>query len=339
MGLKPNIPEWKVAQISALHGAGFTQQAISSRLKVSQSSVNKALTRIRERGDFTAREKSGRPRITSRQTDSVMRRIVTADPTASASFIATQLPEGVHPSVHTIRRRLRNDFGLRAYRPARKPLLSRKNIKDRLRFCRAYRQWSMMDWNRVMFSDESLIRQFWRYAPYIRRPVGQRYNRRYTIPAVKISPSSMIWGAISARGPIRLSFVPPKTTVNAHVYINILEDRLCDGMARMHCDVFQHDGAPCHTARIVKGWLNTHGIQLLEPWPGASPDLNPIEHCWARVKSEVAKLRPTSQYDLNVKIRRVWRHHITPAFCKKLVQSMPKRIAAVLKAHGGPSKY
>lgn len=339
MGRKSDIPPHLVAQIAALRDAGFTQQVISARLHVSQSSVHKCLVRMREGGGYNARKRTGRPRMTSGRTDSLIRRIVTANPTASASFIATQLPEDVQPSEWTIRRRLRKDFDLKAYRPARKPLLSTKNIKDRLSFCKAHRSWSVDDWCRVMFSDESQIRQFHSYAPTIRRPPGQRCNKRFTLPSVKHSPSVMVWGVISARGPIELWPVPPKTTVNAAIYQQILEDRLCEGMKDKNCTTFQHDGAPCHKAKRVRDWLNAHNIQLLENWPGSSPDLNPIENCWATVKREVAKLKQKSQSDLLMKVKAVWEEHITEDYCRKLVSSMPSRIAAVLKAKGGHSKY
>jgi len=339
MGRKKDLTPNKVAQIAVLHDAGFTQQRIAERLHVSQSSVQKSLTRLREQGNYKARKRTGRPRMTSPRTDSVIRRIVTANPSATASFIATQLPEGVQPSVWTIRRRLKNDFNLPAYRPAKKPLLSAKNIRDRRNFCSAYRLWTKEEWARVLFSDESLVRQFHSYAPYIRRPPGQRFNKRYTVPTVKFSPSVMVWGAISAHGPLDLWVVPPKVTVNSQVYKQILEERLPNGMLDKMCDKFQHDGAPCHKAQSIRNWLNDHNINVLEGWPGSSPDLNPIENCWSVVKREVAKLKPTSRNDLELKVKAVWQQHITVDFCKKLIDSMPDRIAAVLRANGGHSRY
>ena len=120
MGRKSDISSDKVAQIDILHKEGMSQRTISSKLRISQSSVSKCLARINELGNFKARKRSGRHRVTSRRTDSIIRRIVIANPTASATFIATQLPVADTPSVHTIRRRLTNDFKLKAYSgPAR----------------------------------------------------------------------------------------------------------------------------------------------------------------------------------------------------------------------------
>ena len=41
--------------------------------------------------------------------------------------------------------------------------------------------------------------------------------------------------------------------------------------------LFQHDGAPCHKAKVITKWLGEQNIDILGPWPGNSPDLNPIE--------------------------------------------------------------
>ena len=61
--------------------------------------------------------------------------------------------------------------------------------------------------------------------------------------------------------------------------------------------IFQQDGAPCHTARVCTSWFQQHNVQLLT-WPGNSPDLNPIENLWSRLKRLVMQKRPpTEQQD------------------------------------------
>ena len=62
-------------------------------------------------------------------------------------------------SARPVRQRLLED-GLVSRRATKTPLLSRKNIRDRLIFCKGYSDWTAEDWGKVIFSDESLFRLF-----------------------------------------------------------------------------------------------------------------------------------------------------------------------------------
>ena len=77
----------------------------------------------------------------------------------------------------------------------------------------------------------------------------------------------------------------------------------------------------------------------LDPWLGASPDLNIIENVWSDMKKKVALRSPSTYEELVNFIKEVWTQEITDDYCKRLVDSMPNRISAVLKAHGGTTKY
>ena len=70
------------------------------------------------------------------------------------------------------------------------------------------------------------------------------------------------------------------------------------------CTVFQHDGAPCHRAGPVKHWLAEQDIEVLEPQPGSSLNLNPIENLWLNMKQKVSNMNPTSKADLIAAIKK-----------------------------------
>ena len=339
MGKTKDIASETAAQIVILSEQGAKQKEIANILKVNQSVVSRTLKRYKNTGKYSRNKPSGQPRCTSEQTDRMIHRMAVENPMCSASYIQANLPNEVNVSTRTIRRRLNKEFNLVSYSPAVKPLLSDKNVKDRLIFADKYKDWTADQWRSVMFSDESTIKQFSNYTSHVRRPPGQRYNPKYTVSSVKHSPSVMIWGCISAKQRGGLWFMPPNTTINSPVYLSILKEKLVTFMGINNCTYFQQDGAPCHTSRLVKRWLADNNINLLGPWPGSSPDLNPIENCWAILKKKVSKLKPTSLEDLKTKIINVWCQEITPDYCEKLVASMPDRINAVIKAKGHATKY
>ena len=58
-------------------------------------------------------------------------------------------------SVRCISDHLAKDLKYKSYRAKVKPLITEKNRKDRLSFCREYRGWSLGQWRAVLWSDES----------------------------------------------------------------------------------------------------------------------------------------------------------------------------------------
>lgn len=195
------------------------------------------------------------------------------------------------------------------------------------------------DWDRVIFSDETIVRQFSPNKMSVRRPKNRRYDSRYVSPTVRSSKSIMIWASISSKGRCGIWIMPSGTTMRGSSYRDMLEEKLRPWLTLRNCDIFQHDGAPCHRSTTVRAWLQENGIQVLEPWPGSSPDLNPIENCWVVLKREIRKRKPASLVELRRAILEVWTQDITEELCKSLVHSMPARIRAVLEARGRQTKY
>ncbi len=100
--------------------------------------------------------------------------------------------------------------------------------------------------------------------------------------------------------------------------------------------IFQQDLAPAHTAKSTKSWLNDHGVGVLD-WPANSPDLNPIEnllYCQEEnEKQETKKGRWAEGH-----CQRNLGFHTTSAV-PQTDHLMPRRIEAVIKAKGAPTKY
>ena len=52
------------------------------------------------------------------------------------------------------------------------------------------------------------------------------------------------------------------------------------------------DGARYHTSKAMQAFFETHADRLtIEQLPAYSPDFNPIEHLWKKVKKEATHLK------------------------------------------------
>ena len=91
-------------------------------------------------------------------------------------------------------------------------------------------------------------------------------------------------------------------------------------------------------SKNVTTFLKSKKVKVLD-WPGNSPDLNPIKNLWMVVKNKVAEKQASSAKELKKAIKEVWVKKITPEYCRKLVESMPKRLNDVIKCKGGCTKY
>jgi hypothetical protein len=75
-------------------------------------------------------------------------------------------------------------------------------------------------------------------------------------------------------------------------------------------------------------------------WPGNSPDLNPIETVWSRMKKNLVDHKCTNMEQWRDAIKMVWLEKTEQCdFLQKLVTSMPKRMQEVIDRDGGMTKY
>lgn len=102
---------------------------------------------------------------------------------------------------------------------------------------------------------------------------------------------------------------------------------------------FQQDSTPCHKAHLSDWFLEYGNEFIVLKRPPQPPDLNPKEHLWDVVEQEIhiTDVQPTNLQQLRDAITSVWTK-LSEECLQYLVESMPRRTKADLKAKGGPTR-
>jgi DNA invertase Pin-like site-specific DNA recombinase len=148
----------KKEKSSVLRKEGKSIRLIATQTRVAKSTVATVLQSIEVRLSQDKVPRSGRPKKTTSRLDHKIVRIAENSEKLNAVVIARQLAELnlANISRQTVRRRL-NEANHHGRALVSKPLLKNHHIKARLEFAKKYQNWTVMDWNKVLWSDESKI--------------------------------------------------------------------------------------------------------------------------------------------------------------------------------------
>jgi transposase len=176
---------------------------IADRFHVSPGTVSNIWNRWKATRSVKTKKIPGRPRKTTQGQDRLLVRQVKKDPFMTAVHLRKYAEDhlGVNMAIRTARRILIR-ARLPARIPAKKPWISKKNRVARLKFAREHKDWTVRQWSRILWSDESKNNLFGSDGiRFVRRPAGKRFDKKYTRPTVKHSASVMPWGKFfSKRG-------------------------------------------------------------------------------------------------------------------------------------------
>lgn len=317
--------------IQDLRSKGHTYSEIGQIIGCSNKMIRNATTY-----QFKA-ETRGRNQRMSQKSINRLIRLSKKEPFMSASNLKKEL--GIQASLETIRRRLR-DKGLNARSPRKVPLLTGKNVSNRLKFAKQHLDWPVEKWRNILWTDESKIVLYGGKGSrlYVRRPQNTAFHPMFTTKTVKHGGSSiMVWASFSYSGVGPIHWI--KTIMDQHIYVKILEDIMLP-YASYHMPliwIMQQYNDPKHTSKKAQKWFEDNNITVME-WPAQSPDLNPIENLWAVVKKKVSENHPSNNQELWAATERSW-NSIPIEKCQRLVDSMPARCRAVMANKGHATKY
>lgn len=324
-------------------GGSKSAAQISRELHIPVSTIKDTIAAFRTGGLPKPVVRPGRPRkMTERTTRLVVRHLLkyrrsTAQELAnSVSHISPFHRDTVTKAI------VRLDFASRI--AAKKPYLKPVHKANRLAFARKYEKWTVEDWKKVIWTDESSF-EIGKNSRQIR--VWRRTFERYHIDCLASTfksgrTSIMVWGAFCGDMEKCKLILIPKDKRTAADYVEYVYENALSAYY-LHADnapslILMEDGAPTHRSNLPKTWREAYGIDRLV-WPAQSPDLNPIENVWRLMKAWISlKPIPANENEMWKLVEAAW-EHVSRDFLDRLVQSMPMRMSAVIAAGGGATRW
>ncbi len=214
----------------------------------------------------------------------------------------------------------------------------------RLTWAREKKNWTVAQWTKVLFSDESkFCISFGNQGPRVWRKGGEAHSPSCLKSSVKFptvcddlgcNVICCCWSIVffeNQRHCTRL----PSTFWSTSCFL------LLTSFLKM---LISFSSRIWHLPTLPKAQqvrLNDHSVGVLD-WPANSPDLNLIENLQGIIKRKMRnKTREQKMMrwdELKATVKEPWAS-IPPQQCHKLITSMPRRIEAVIKAKGAPTKY
>jgi transposase len=338
-------------KILALHEDSNSMRKIAAKLHIPRSTVQGFMQRFTTRQTHENLVRPGGPRKTTEEED--QRIIEIAERQTRLKYEEVCEIANTTISVRSIRRRLKV-HGIRKWKAANCALLNDRLAANRLAWALEHQNWTVEDWRKITWSDEVSVEKgkdptaVWVFR---RRGEREKFLRNNVNGCLKGGGVSlMLWSCFTndVKGPL----VPIFGRANADAYISLLESHLIPYMESLpeHGIIdskFQQDNAPIHKAHRTMDFLEAQPFETIV-WPASSPDMNPIEHIWAAIKAELHRQFPDTKHlpggpnavkqVISERLAIVW-ETIGPDVLTHLVESMPRRIAALIEAEGWYTRY
>lgn len=265
-------------------------------------------------------------------------------------------PDGDGPARMTVYRYLKSQQ-FKPFHVIKKPLKTEQNKEDRLWFCDFLSLWGQDDFLHLACSDEFFI--------WIQQKPNHQNDRiwaltvndieeheRYRLLAghsrciglfICFTAKKMMW-VIKDQGESWTGDYFRETIIRENL-VPFLENE--ENVIDREQVTFLHDKAPCVKALATQQMLRDFNIDFFNntQWPGNSPDLNPCENLGSIVKDRVeSKMHnerdrfsmPTFSRVLNSVLENLRNEN---TLFEALLRSFPDRLAAVVAARGGHTKY
>ena len=332
--------------VCKLFTSGNNVSSISKMLAVPRTTNSAIIQTFKRTGNVKKKSMSGRKEKLSVRAQRLLSRIIAANRKKPIAVVMAEFNNQSDTPISKTTffrycKKLR--FKRRIY--GKKLALGHRHRKLRLQWVRVRRGLSVEEyWKKVVFSDECTVKVGQNHRIFVWKKDGEGSHRPdiYGIPHPSTTTryTVNIWSCITWHGQGPIKVIDGK--VDAKKYMDILDECLWPSMSNFFPDsnfLFQEDNAPIHKARIVKEYFRNHHVSPIS-WPAYSPDLNPIENCWAYLKrmlqKEIHLIK--SEQDIRDKVKEIW-GQLPLSYFRGLYDSMPRRCRQVHLLKGHLCKY
>lgn len=283
---------------------------VAKKFCVCNSTVKNVWTKYLEDGSFKQRQPStGRPKKLDDDAVEYIQFLYTEKPTRTASEIKKKLIENTtagNTSIRTIRRYVRQGLqgGPWTRKKVSRPEKGRFTIEN-LRYTQAYLDFMQnIDPTKIKFMDESGFKKVTAHRNY---GYSERGQRCFEVSRYAPSPNSTLNLIVGVSGVLYCTVIEGAS--NAAEFINFIAEAVDahteDLMPVLQPgDILVCDNCPIHhnmAEQILGDWLHEQGIILVFT-PTYSPDFNPAENCFLKIKTLIQQERFQDLVDDNLAV-------------------------------------
>ncbi|KAG0427201.1 hypothetical protein HPB47_025708 [Ixodes persulcatus] len=319
--MAPRVSRDDRLRIIKLSKGGMPMRAISAEIGCALGTVLRVVRAYRDEGRVSDASRAGRRRATTEHEDLMIVAAVVDEPFLSAAEIKEEL--GIPASEATVRARLR-EAGLTCWNSNTKLRLSPGFKEIRLKFASEHRDWTVAQWQGVVFTNESTICCKWDKNRAAWRPLHNWNDPIYTRQLAASGHVAInVWTMVTYQGlgPIHRvdggSLCPDD-------YVDVIDHTmvpfLLDGPFRDGGFILQQDPSPTYRSRTVPRSGAPGDSSKSGSGEGDSAMPSPDE-LWALIKKEWDKLRELP--------------NITGGF----YMALPDKMAEVVAAKGGATAF
>ncbi|XP_064120802.1 uncharacterized protein LOC135225395 [Macrobrachium nipponense] len=347
-----HITETQVAQVVALYKHKVSTSENAASVGVTVRTAQHWIKKFKDGGERAQPKvgtSTGRKRKLTSRDLGFLRIAIEKNPRASSKQLKEQNRKIFsHICAKTLRKYMKGGLGYRCLAAKKKPLLTRRRIRNRLSYARRM----LKNLTLQHFKGSFIVTKSHSVSPQApsrmvyRSRSSDPYREKYVNTTTKHPIDSlMFWGCFSYHGKGALVKLPKNVTMNQYNYSELnqynypelLMEYLVLSMVKCNAKVFMQDGAPCHRAKTVTDLLKFCKIPFLGDCLAIAPISIPL-----RIVGIIkAQLRDRDTSSLKKTRERGQRHlgELSRNHPWKLSQECSRTTSAVKKKRGGRTKY